>query len=63
MAMIDWIEAKPYLPAGVNRVIGRGSTFWVGELDEARILKYPNEVGLLDPEEARNNLIVESKCW
>ncbi|KAF6819476.1 serine threonine protein kinase [Colletotrichum plurivorum] len=61
--MIDWIEAKPYLPAGAKRIIGRGSTFWVGELDEARVLKYPNEVGLLDSDEARNNLIVESKLY
>ncbi|KAF6818368.1 serine threonine-protein kinase [Colletotrichum musicola] len=59
----DWIEVKPYLPAGVKRIIGRGSTFWVGELDEVRVLKYPNEVGLLDPDEARNNLIVESKLY
>ncbi|KAF6803667.1 serine threonine-protein kinase [Colletotrichum sojae] len=61
--MIDWIEAKPYLPAGVKRITGRGSTFWVGELDEARVLKYPNEVGLLDPEDAANSLIVESKLY
>ncbi|KAJ0164455.1 putative serine/threonine-protein kinase Sps1 [Colletotrichum tanaceti] len=59
----DWIEVKPYLPAGVKRIIGRGATFWIGELNEATVLKYPNEIGLLDPDEARNNLIVERKLF
>ncbi|WQF77000.1 Putative tyrosine-protein kinase, active [Colletotrichum destructivum] len=61
--MDGWIEVKPYLPAGVKRIIGRGATFWIGELNEATVLKYPNEIGLLDPDEARNNLIVESKMF
>lgn len=61
--MDGWIEIKPYLPEGVKRIIGRGATFWIGELDEATVLKYPNEIGLLDPDEARNSLTVESKLY
>ncbi|OLN95701.1 CBL-interacting protein kinase 4 [Colletotrichum chlorophyti] len=59
----DFLTVLEDLPAGVKRIIGRGATFWIGELDEATVLKYPNEIGLLDPDEATNNLIVESKLY
>ncbi|KAE9565870.1 hypothetical protein CGMCC3_g17946 [Colletotrichum fructicola] len=61
--MDDWIEVKPYLPVGVKGIIGRGATFWIGELDEARVLKYPNEIGLLNPDEAMKDLAVESELY